>query len=927
MKKNKNKKISKLQYLNYILMGLAIVDALLLLVIFVKTKDFYAISPNVYLNMMGILAILIIIILFLTGVGLKYQDKIIKIIALVIASLALVILVYGSYIATSLSNSMNKISEQSGEVQKETISASFVVYDNEEMTSLDDIANKTVGILSTTDTNSAATIGKNELEKENISVTYVEYNNYNDLFLGLVDGDVDVAILQASYASTFEENDGYQEYIDKTSVITTVEEEVELEANESANKDISIEPFTVLLIGYAGNGDELSDSMILASINPSTMKASLTSIARDSYVPIACYVDNSYDKLTHARAVSRDCTINTIEDLLDTNIDFYAEVNFQGVVDIVDALGGIQIDSPVEFVGQTSSTTRGTYTVWVNKGVQIANGEQALAFARERYAMPNGDFDREMNQQAVIKEIVSESLALKDINAILDVINAASDNLTTNMSSKQITQLLNYLLTLDTPDDIPVDDIIQIENSRITGYSAWTYNYSMSLPLWCYPLYQGSIADNKAIIDDTLGITTETQKTSFSYDSDLLYFSPSRWSETYNEAHMKIDMPDYILNFLDGNYTIDEAISWANSVGQTLIAEPIYEGDQDYDDSLADGYIISQSVKYGTLVSDADSLTLRYISKLTEEEMIPDFIGKDYTEYNSWKANNGYSGSITWINSNDENYVADNVGKIVSQSIAAKENKANYTELNVSAYDAPYVTGYSSLTTKTAFTTWATANLSNEVTYKYVYSDTADNANTIKTVTWTNPISNSDSKMKANSLVTVTLYTDDITYAQTYTVTFIYQDENGNEKTIVQEVIDGEPATPPALESGYKWDSEDYNKVTNDLTITAISDNTDSDTEDTGSDTEDTGSDTGNTGSEGDTGSDTEDTGSNTGDTGSDTGGTGSDTGGTGSEDENVTSDTVSESDTDSMVDEGASVSTNSDANSSETASPSTTSN
>ena len=143
------------------------------------------------------------------------------------------------------------------------------------------------------------------------------------------------------------------------------------------------------------------------------MVVTMTNIARDSYVPISCYRNNQSDKINHARAVSRSCLIETVEDLMDTDIDFFVEVNFKGVVDIVDALGGLWLSSPVEFIGQSSSYDRGTYNVWVGEGYQLMDGEQVLAFARERHSMPDGDFTRQDNQKYIITELISSLLEQK----------------------------------------------------------------------------------------------------------------------------------------------------------------------------------------------------------------------------------------------------------------------------------------------------------------------------------------------------------------------------------------------------------------------------------------------------------------------------------------------------------------------------------
>ena len=221
------------------------------------------------------------------------------------------------------------------------------------------------------------------------------------------------------------------------------EEKVTIQNQAGSDKDITSEPFTVLLIGTA---DGLSDTMILCSVNPISMKVTMSSIARDSYVPITCY-NGGQSKINAARAVSRDCLINTIESLIGVDIDYYVDTNFQGVVDIVDALGGIVVDSPLAFVGQNASSERGHYTVYVPAGEQVTlDGEQALAFARERHLFASGDFARQEHQQQVIAAIVQKIMRTRDINTFLNVLQAAGDNIQTNFTLNQMTNFVSYAM-------------------------------------------------------------------------------------------------------------------------------------------------------------------------------------------------------------------------------------------------------------------------------------------------------------------------------------------------------------------------------------------------------------------------------------------------------------------------------------------------
>ena len=139
--------------------------------------------------------------------------------------------------------------------------------------------------------------------------------------------------------------------------------------------------------------------------------------------------------------------------------------------------------------GQTSSEVRGTYTIQIPKGYYHANGEEALAYARERHAMPGGDFDRQEHQKEVIARVLEKILKTKDINTVTNIIKTCGNNLSTNLSIQQITKLFSYLMSVENNTNLPLFNIVDMQNARLTGYSSWYYNYSAHLPLWIYKLF------------------------------------------------------------------------------------------------------------------------------------------------------------------------------------------------------------------------------------------------------------------------------------------------------------------------------------------------------------------------------------------------------------------------------------------------------
>lgn len=196
-------------------------------------------------------------------------------------------------------------------------------------------------------------------------------------------------------------------------------------------------PVSILLIGGDTSEERktvpLTDSIILLTINPKNERGNVSidalSIPRDSRVEYACGVgvngSKPIGKINSAFGVGYstkqneedgiDCTVKTVENLLDTKIDYYAYTNFDGLIKIIDAIGGVDINVPYEFCEQDSKDQQGT--VCLATGPQTLNGEQALAYARQRKAInpkrgaSGDDWERNIRQQEVIAAIMKKILS------------------------------------------------------------------------------------------------------------------------------------------------------------------------------------------------------------------------------------------------------------------------------------------------------------------------------------------------------------------------------------------------------------------------------------------------------------------------------------------------------------------------------------
>lgn len=220
---------------------------------------------------------------------------------------------------------------------------------------------------------------------------------------------------------------------------------ISVDEGSGAEVNVTEESFNIYITGIdqweseKGLDLERSDVNMIVTVNPKTKKILLTSIPRDAYVPLA--MNGKMDKLTHSGVYGVDETINTVSKWTGVKIDYYVKMNFSAVVDVINAIGGIDVYSDKTFV----PTKRCWYTV--EKGWNHMNGKEALAFARERKAYNNEDSMRVENQQKVveacIKKLTSSPVLLTKYD---DILSAASENMQISMPTSAIQSLVKLQL-------------------------------------------------------------------------------------------------------------------------------------------------------------------------------------------------------------------------------------------------------------------------------------------------------------------------------------------------------------------------------------------------------------------------------------------------------------------------------------------------
>ncbi|MFM1538555.1 LCP family protein [Helcococcus bovis] len=249
---------------------------------------------------------------------------------------------------------------------------------------------------------------------------------------------------------------------------------------EFETKDVhTAESFNVYISGIDVGGDlsenSRSDVNIIASVNPNDGKILLTSVPRDTYLPIADGGNDEYDKLTHAGNYGVMSSLHTLERFLEIKIPYFVRVNFDSVIRIVDELGGVDVYVDESF---TASVNKKFYP----KGNVHLTGQDAIAFVRERYSLEEGDIGRGKNQEkllaAIIKKVTQPSI-LKNIDGLLEIMEK---NVVTNLSAKSLVDLAANQLVSRTNYDVKSQTLMGEYTLDLPSYAMPGYRLSMMVP-------------------------------------------------------------------------------------------------------------------------------------------------------------------------------------------------------------------------------------------------------------------------------------------------------------------------------------------------------------------------------------------------------------------------------------------------------------
>ena len=411
--------------------------------------------PFLYI-MVVIVGLLLLLLLSYTLQYNKAAFSLRGIISKILSVIVSMALVFGCFVNHSGSSFMNSFTGNT----IQTDAMSVIVLNSRDFDDINDLKNKTLMYNNSIDEVNIES-AKKDIQSQ-IECQFTETDHWDTLNQELMSEKVDAIVVNEAYRVLLENvNDNFS---DDTKVIYQIE--IKSKAKNIANKGaVKDGTFHVLISGIDTYGSistrSRSDVNMIMTVNMKTHKILLTGIPRDCYVPLA--MNGQYDKLTHSGIYGINETVQTLENFLDIDIDYYYRVNFSSVVNVVDVLGGIDVysDRALTLDGMT-----------YQQGMNHMDGEKALRYARERHSYGEGDYHRIQNQQEVLIGIINKIISTDTIMNYQTILNKVEGTFDTNMSKDDLLTLIR--------NQIDSMKGFSIERQYLYGNGKMTYGlYSM----------------------------------------------------------------------------------------------------------------------------------------------------------------------------------------------------------------------------------------------------------------------------------------------------------------------------------------------------------------------------------------------------------------------------------------------------------------
>nr|AKE80302.1 integral membrane regulatory protein Wzg [Streptococcus suis] len=474
-KRSGRRKSSKLKLINFALLGLYVIT----LCLFLVTMYRYNILDFRYLNY--IVTLLLVGVAVLAGLLMwRKKARIFTALLLVFSLVITSVGIYGMQEVVKFSTRLNSNSTFSEYEMSILVPANSEITDVRQLTSILAPAEY--------DQDNITALLDDISKMESTQLATSPATSYLTAYQSMINGESQAMVFNGVFTNILENEDP-----DFSSKVKKIYSFKVTQTVETATEQVSGDSFNIYISGIDTYGPissvSRSDVNIIMTVNRATHKILLTTTPRDSYVAIADGGQNQYDKLTHAGIYGVNASVHTLENLYGIDISNYIRLNFTSFLQLIDLVGGIDVENTQEF-------TSGGYNFPV--GTVHLDAEQALIFVRERYSLANGDNDRGKNQEKVIAALIKKLSSPENLRNYQAILNSLEDSIQTDISIETIIGLVNTQLESGTQ--------FTVESQALTGTGRSDLS-SYAMPgtqLYMMEINQDSLEQAKAAIQSVL---------------------------------------------------------------------------------------------------------------------------------------------------------------------------------------------------------------------------------------------------------------------------------------------------------------------------------------------------------------------------------------------------------------------------------------
>lgn len=353
---------------------------------------------------------------------------------------------------------------------------------------LNELNGYSIGLLNDKNSNIGYKAPQSFFEEKSLDLDYKLYEDYIEMIDALVNQEVDLIVLPYGYKETLAE---YSEIANKLDLVHTVysasiKQDVEIISNNSDVLNLVLIGGDNPIVGKSTSGFNY-DVIVVYSINFKTHESVMLSIPRDSYIYSSC--SQRLDKITHTGWYGANCLTDTLTDFLGIEMSQYILIDFKGLINVVDSIGGVWIDVE-QAIDEQDENRDFTNMIHIDPGYQLLDGQQALAFLRHRHTLSTGAIGRSENHEKFLIALLQQMAKPSSLLKINSLFSALEESALTNISSQDFSKY--YEKSLSMLASVGVDGIVP-EQVSLSGHGDLIWTPSFGMNLYYFVLDQESV--------------------------------------------------------------------------------------------------------------------------------------------------------------------------------------------------------------------------------------------------------------------------------------------------------------------------------------------------------------------------------------------------------------------------------------------------